>query len=157
MILKYACWLFCSRTEKHFIETYAGYTKTDKLLVAYIIQNSTASNYLTFNIERLRLTRMHAIWVFVNGRTLDNQINMNPWIRYAKICQLNRTTLTHMITSRNAVSPFRTIVVDFDNLLRDYLISDGWSPGNKGGMPASSSQQIMKSLEEACRCSSKSI
>ncbi len=30
-----------------------------------------------------------------------------------------------MVTSRNAVSPFKTVMVDFDNLTRDYLINDG--------------------------------
>ncbi len=71
---------------------------------------------------------MRANKCLLNGRTLDNRINMNAWIWNSLICLLYRTKLIpmHMLTSRNTVSPFQTMVVDFDNLTRGYLIFLKW-------------------------------
>ncbi len=58
----------------------------------------------------------------LHGRSLDNRTNMNAWTRNSIICVFYRTKLIPLITSRNPVLPFKTMVVDFDNLARDYLI-----------------------------------
>ncbi len=59
---------------------------------------------------------------FLNGLTLDNWINMNALILTSFSCLLFRTKHIPLITSRNAVSLFKAMVVDFHNLARNYLI-----------------------------------
>ncbi len=48
---------------------------------------------------------------------------MNAWIRNSIIRLLYRTKLVLIITSRNPVSPFTIMAVDFDYSTRDSLIS----------------------------------
>ncbi len=59
---------------------------------------------------------------FLDGLTLVNWINMNALILTSFSCLLFRTKHIPLITSRNAVSPFKAMVVDFDHLARDYLL-----------------------------------
>ncbi len=65
---------------------------------------------------------MRANKCLLNGRSLDNRISINAWIRDSITCLLYRTKFIPVITSRNPVSPFKTMVVDFENLIKDYLI-----------------------------------
>ncbi len=56
---------------------------------------------------------------FLHGRSLDNRINMNAWIPNSIIYLFCRMKLIAMNTTRNQVWPFKTVVVDSDNLARD--------------------------------------
>ncbi len=55
-------------------------------------------------------------------RTLEKRTNINAWIRNSIICLLHHAKCLLNITSRNPVSLFKTMVVDYGHLTRDNQI-----------------------------------
>ncbi len=115
----------CRKTEKRCFENYSLLKMVTLRQINFLWHKSFKTQIprnVFFNIKRLRLTIMRANSGFLNGRTLGNRINMKAWVLNSCIGLLYRTQLVPTITSRKTVSPSKTMVTDFDILLRDYLI-----------------------------------